>query len=99
MLIIWSGRCQYLKNLVKWEIPQEFFLINRSMHEHTRVFTTLKSMCEVFNKEFEDLSKKGMARNHINDLKFNLNALRSLNWSYPHKYKGYTVRRVPIERT
>lgn len=72
------------------------YLINRSMHEHTRVFTTIKSMCEVFNKEYKE---KGYDRSTLNSVLFNVNSLRDLNWKQPHKYKGHTIRRMPIERT
>ena len=74
------------------------FLINRTMSEHVRVFTTLKCMSETFNEEYEQLKEKGMSRADVNSKKFNLNALRSMNWTQPQKYKGHTIRRVPVER-
>jgi len=72
------------------------YLINRSMYEHTRVFTTLKSMCEVFNDEYKS---KGYDLSTLRDLMFNVHTLRDMDLKQPQKYKGHTIRRMPIERT
>mgnify|MGYP003668636034 CR=1 FL=1 len=73
------------------------YLINRSLTEDCRVFTTLKGMCEIINSEFRE---KGYDQLSLQSKLFSYEAVRSLGLSnyQPQKYKGYTIRRKNIER-
>ena len=72
------------------------FVINRSLRsEHIRIFPTIKAMCEIMNAEYKS---KPYDFQTLKGVLFNANSLRDLNWKYPQKYKGHTIRQVQIER-